>query len=397
MNKSEKIRKQYDCEGCDYHTSDLKDYNKHLATDKHIRKHSERIFSDKSEEIRNVYTCELCDYHTNVANEYSRHLTSAKHNAKADKSGQNPKKSGKIRKTYTCELCDYHTIDSNDYRKHLETKKHTNKADSSNRPDNTKQYVCEICDKSYSAHSGLWKHKKTCIAKEGELQNVLRPFSITAEMFMELMKQNKDLQELLKEDRKIIVELSKNGHGNVATNSHNNTTMTNSNNSFNLSFFLNEQCKNALNIYEFVDSLNPTLQDMERTGKVGFVDGITGIILNGLRDLDVYTRPIHCTDLKRDVLYVKDNDKWEKEADDKPLLRKAVKRTANKNFKQIRVWEQQHPDYTDTDTWASDEHVALCQKLMGGMTADESEKLENSIMKNVLKKVTIDKEALMVA
>ena len=289
--------------------------------------------------------------------------------------------------------------------RHLETKKHNDKASSNDYQDtsgnNNQKYTCAICDKTYSDSSGLWRHKKKCIAKveeKAELKNEMRPFNITADMFMELVRHNKEVESIMMEDRKIMMELiSKANQGNVMTNNTaNSNNNINSNNSFNLSFFLNEQCKNAININQFVDSLNPTLQDVERTGKVGFVEGITGIILNGLRELDVYTRPIHCTDLKRDVLYVKDNDKWEKEEDDKPLFRKAVKRTANKNFKQIRAWEQQHPDYTDTDTRASDEHVALCQKLMGGMTADESEKLENSIMKNVLKNVTIDKDALTV-
>jgi hypothetical protein len=320
-------------------------------------------------------------------------------------------KSGKIRKIYTCDKCDYHTCESKDYKKHLVTRKHIGNESAMICPEKSgksghpkQKYTCEICNKSYCDSSGLWRHKKTCNAKEGELKNEMSPSTsgnaipvITADMFMELMRQNKEFQSIMMEGLKIVTEnMSKSSQGNTNNINTENSNNINSHNSFNLSFFLNEQCKNAININQFVDSLNPTLQDVERTGKVGFVEGITGIILNGLRELDVYTRPIHCTDLKRDVLYVKDNDKWEKEEDDKPLFRKAVKRTANKNFKQIRAWEQQHPDYTDTDTRASDEHVALCQKLMGGMTPDESEKLENSIMKNVLKKVTIDKEALTV-
>jgi hypothetical protein len=306
----------------------------------------------------------------------------------------------KTQKTYCCDICNFVTVNHFDHKRHLTTRKHINNTTIVEPQKKAEAlYVCEVCDKSYVAYSGLWKHKKTCIAKEGNLENEIKPFNITAEMFMELMRQNKDLQELVKEDRKIIVELSKNSQGNFASNSHNTTTNShniNSNTSFNLTFFLNEQCKNALNINEFVDSLNPTLQDMMRTGKVGYVEGVANIIINGLRELDVYSRPIHCTDIKREVLYVKDNDKWEKEAEDKPLLRKAVKRTANKNLKQIRVWEQQHPDYTDTDSQASEEHVALCQKLMGGISADENEKLENSIMKKIIKGVTIEKETLMV-
>jgi hypothetical protein len=298
-------------------------------------------------------------------------------------------------KSHPCEICHYVTSSFSDYNKHLNTRKHIDKVKASS--DNNKEYICDVCNKSYHAYSGLWKHKKTCIAKaeekEGELKNVLTPSNVTPEIFMEIIRQNKDLQELIREDRKIIMELiHKNNQGN--TNSHN--TTTNSNNSFNLNFFLNEQCKNALNIYDFVDSLKPTFQDMERTGKLGFVEGITGIFLNGLKELDIYSRPIHCTDLKRESLYVKDNDIWEKEPDDKPRLRKAIKRTANKNLKQIRVWEEQHPDYVDTDTQASEDHVVLAQKLLGGVSQYETEKFENTIIKNVLRGVTIDKEALTV-
>jgi len=304
----------------------------------------------------------------------------------------------KTQKTYSCDICKFITTNHFDHMRHLNTRKHINKTTNVEPQKKIESvYVCDVCNKSYHAHSGLWKHKKTCIAKteekEGELKNVLTPSNVTPEIFMEIIRQNKDLQELIREDRKIIMELiHKNNQGN--TNSHN--TTTNSNNSFNLNFFLNEQCKNALNIYDFVDSLKPTFQDMERTGKLGFVEGITGIFLNGLRELDIYSRPIHCTDLKRESLYVKDNDIWEKEPDDKPRLRKAIKRTANKNLKQIRVWEEQHPDYVDTDTQASEDHIVLAQKLLGGVSQYETEKFENTIIKNVLRGVTIDKEALTV-
>jgi len=305
-------------------------------------------------------------------------------------------KSGKIRKTHTCEICDYHTCDSKDYKKHLVTRKHISNETAMNCPENpdpppNQKYTCEICDKSYNDNTGLWRHKKTC-NKKGELKNVLRPFNITAEMFMEIVRHNKEIETIMLEDRKIFMEMSKTNQGNIMNNhSHN----TNSNNSFNLNFFLNEQCKNAPNINDFVDSLNPSFQDMERTGKVGFVEGITSIFLNALRNLDVYSRPIHCTDLKREMLYVKNDNKWEKETEGKPHLRRAIKRTAFKNLKQIRVWEEQHPDYVDTDTQASEDHVALSQILMGGVSEYESEKFENTIIIKILKDVTIDKDEIM--
>jgi len=450
MDLSQKVPKLYKCEKCDYHTSDTTDYNKHLATDKHRKNELERV---SPRQIPKTYTCELCDYHTYVRKDYLKHLGTNKHVSKTnshEKSQTNPRQiPDKSPQIYTCELCDYQSVVKKDYTKHLESKKHMDKESSATTDETagnpTHKYTCDICNKSYYAYSGLWKHKKTCIAKEEdeeeedeeadddedeeedelddadtvveeklkeklkeelknelkeELKSEIRPFDITAEMFMELLKNNKEFQAIILEDRKIMLEdrklfmeqMSKNNQSNVMANSNN--TTTNSNNSFNLNFFLNEQCKNALNVNDFVDSLNPSFQDMERTGRLGFVEGITSIFLNGLRELDVYTRPIHCTDLKRESLYVKDNDKWEKEPDDKPRLRKAIKRTANKNLKQIKLWEEQHPDFIDTDTQASEDHVALAQKLLGGTTPYESEKFENSIIRNVLRGVTIDKEAL---
>jgi len=440
MDLSQKIPRIYTCELCDYHTNESRDYNKHLVTNKHIINDAAINVPENPTQTRKIFTCELCDYHTYVNKDYAKHLTTKKHISKTNSPDTVHTKSKPL---YTCETCEYHTYFKKDYIKHLYTKKHKEKEYSTKYQDisgNTKHiYVCDICDKSYSDYSGLWRHKKSCIAKEEEdeevedkieyeieeldeeklketlkeklkeelkeelkkelkeelkkeegLKNEMRPFDDAKELCMELMKNNKEVQTILLEGMKMLMEnMSKFNQGN--TNSHN-TTNTNSNNSFNLNFFLNEQCKNALNIHDFVDSLNPSFQDMERTGKVGFVEGITSIFLNGLRQLDVYSRPIHCTDLKRESLYVKDNDIWEKETEDKPRLRKAIKRTANKNLKQLRVWQEQHPDYVDTDTQASEDHLVLAQTLMGGVSQYESDKFEKSIMRNILKEVTIDKE-----
>jgi len=349
---------------------------------------------EKSPEIAKKYRCDVCDYTTSKHSDYSKHLSTGKH----IRNESAIKKSPKVATEYRCEICDHVTCNIFDYKKHLSTSKHIgNEISAKSRKKSQSEYTCELCDKSYCDYSGLWRHKKTCNAKseeEGELKNEMRPLNITTEMFMEIVRHNKEVESIMLEDRKMFMELmSKANQGNTNTNSHN---TTNSNNSFNLTLFLNEHCKNALNIHDFVDSLNPSFQDMERTGKVGFVEGITSIFLNGLRQLDVYSRPIHCTDLKRESLYVKDNDIWEKETDDKPRLRKAIKRTANKNLKQIKVWQEQHPDYVDTDTQASEDHIVLAQTLMGGVSQYESEKFENSIMRNILKNVTIDKEELTV-
>ena len=338
---------------------------------------------EKSQKVAKESSIENCYDNTSRHSEYDEQSSNGK--PRSNESAM--KKSQKVAKEYHCEMCDYTTSKQFNYTKHLSTDKHlSNEKVAKSSQKSQKEYACSTCEKTYSNYTGLWRHKKTCAAKES------KACIVTPEMFIELMKQNKELQDLVRDGMKAIMDMSKNNQNNVMANSNN--TTTNSNNSFNLTFFLNEQCKNALNINDFVDSLNPSFQDMEKTGRVGFVEGITSIFLNALKNLDVYSRPIHCTDLKREMLYVKNDNKWEKETEDKPHLRRAIKRTAFKNLRQIKVWEEQHPDYVDTDTQASEDHVALSQILLGGSTQHETEKLENSIMRKVLRSVTIDKEAL---
>lgn len=311
-------------------------------------------------------------------------------------------KTQKSAKIFSCDVCDFISSNSADYKRHLSTQKHTSNVTAIQRLEKSgnvwekkKNHVCENCDKAYCDYSGLWRHKKTC--NGAVLANVLtpaattvgnltNPLGLTAEMFIEIVKQNKELQELLANELK-------NARNQITMNNNSNNN-TNSNNSFNIQLFLNEQCKNAVNIMDFVNSLPVTVEDLERTGKLGYVEGITAIFLNGLKNMDVHSRPIHCTDLKREIVYVKDEDKWEKEGGDKPKLRKAVKRMAIKNIKQITNWKAENPDCLDTNSPASDMLVVISQKALGGMDEKEDTKFQNSIMRNILKNVTIDKSQL---
>ena len=336
-------------------------------------------------------------------------------------------KSGKIRKVFTCEICDYHTSESKDYKKHLSTRKHISNESARNRPEKSedvrKKYICEHCEKIYCDYSGLWRHKKTCVS---DSKNVLTPSSamlpeggITAEFILEVIQQNKLLQENnrgLLENAKGLLESNKGLQesnkelqnfiihklSEVTAQTNTNCHNTNSHNrTFNLNVFLNEHCKDAINLTDFANALNVTVRDLERTGQLGFVGGITQIIADGLNELDVHTRPIHCTDLKRETVYVKEDGKWikdePKDGKDLPRFRTAVKKVANKNLLQLNSWAEENPRCEDMSSQESETYFHLSKHAMGGRNGEEEAKFENTILKNVMKKVTIDKDGLTVA
>ena len=229
---------------------------------------------------------------------------------------------------YCCEICDFTTSKKTDYTRHISTQKHKNNISTTEKTKNEKKYTCEICEKEYNDRVGLWRHKKLCIDPKSE-NVVINEQNIIADkdLILMLVKQNTELMEVLK-----------NGTHN------NNSNHTNSHNkSFNLQFFLNETCKDAMNIMDFVDSIKLQLSDLEKVGELGYVNGISNIIVKNLNELDVSKRPVHCTDKKRETLYVKDENKWEKD-DEKKKLRKAIKRVATKNQRLLLKFKEEHPD-----------------------------------------------------
>jgi hypothetical protein len=178
----------------------------------------------------------------------------------------------------------------------------------------------------------------------------------------------------------------------IKTGTHNNTTNNNSHNkTFNLNFFLNETCKNALNINEFVSSIKVSLDDLENTGRQGYIEGISSIILNKLKNLNHYDRPIHCADHKREILYIKNDNQWFKETEDKPLLTKAIKTIANENIKQIKTWRDKNPDCTASDSKKNHLYLKIVSNSMSGTDKEECNKNINKIISNVSKEVIIDK------
>ncbi len=292
---------------------------------------------------------------------------------------------------YFCECCGIKTNYKKDYNNHLLTAKHKkltkincliteNLPISQNEPKIVinKTFVCELCDKEYKSRVGLWKHKKTCCSTKKiyteNKKEIQTPISSDKELIMMLVKQNTELMDILK-----------NG-----TNNTTNTNCMNNNKTFNLQFFLNETCKDAMNITDFVESIKIQLCDLEKLGEVGYIEGLSNIITSNLKVMDVTERPVHCTDKKRDTIYIKDDNKWEKEDNNKSKLRKAIKKIASKNYKLLPEYREKYPGCQYAESKFSDKYNKMMIEVYGGEGNNDLEK-EDKIIKNISKNVLIEK------
>ena len=237
--------------------------------------------------------------------------------------------------------------------------------------------VC-ICGNKYKDRTGLWKHNKKCIEKKHELE-VSIPVPVSDyenNVIKMIIQENSEIKNL-------ILEISKNSV-NVTNNNNNNKT-------FNLQVYLNDDCKDALNITEFVSSIKVEIDELETTGRLGYVEGVSRIINKNLNELEHNRRPIHCSDLKREVLYIKNDDQWVKEDETKPILKRAIRYIANENIKQINEWKKKYPDCTASDSRKNDAYLQIVSNCMPGMTNDEQLKNVNKIISNLAKGSVIDK------
>jgi hypothetical protein len=306
---------------------------------------------------------------------------------------------------FVCETCDYITSNLKDFNKHLLTKKHVGNQTST--IGNIKIPIeCQICNKKYKDRTGLWKHNKTgkctkqICTNECNIQE--NPPDKDNNIIMLLIKQNDDLikgqtnlikeqTNLIKEQtdiKQIIMEIVKNGTNNNTNSNNNNTINNNSHNkAFNLNFFLNETCKNAMNITEFVDSIKWELDDLMELGVIGYVASMSKIITKNLNALDETVRPIHCTDKKRETFYIKDEDKWEKEDEEMKKFRKIILRISNKSMKLLPKYREKFPDYNDAKSIHSDEH---CKIIIEAVTCDSLK--DEKIIRNISKVTTISRD-----
>lgn len=302
-------------------------------------------------------------------------------------------KTKKNENIYKCEKCDFITSKKTDYNRHLLTAKHKFNILSTEINGSLRKnckYNCITCDKTFKERSGLWRHNKICDHticdhKLLSLQTDLSDEHKQNELIQYLMKENSEFKHLMIDQSKQMIELAKNtGHNsNNTTNSHNNN--------FNLNFFLNETCKNAMNIMDFVSELQVEIKDLEETGRLGFAEGISKIFINALKNMDVNDRPIHCSDFKRETLYIKDKEQWNKESEDKTILTNAIKHVAHKNITKISEWTKEYPEYNDSASKQNDKYLKIVCESMSGSTKEETNKNYNKIIKNILKETVIDK------
>jgi hypothetical protein len=317
---------------------------------------------------------------------------------------------------YECIHCDFKCSFLSDWKRHLTTRKHLTSVNGTKMEINgtkftekneTNIHKCEYCEKMYKTASGLWKHKTKCVysnKNDNISENTEEPDSpivatengiaianntiIDQYTILSILKQNNELQQLLIEQNKTIIELSKN---NQVTNT---TTHTNSHNkAFNLNFFLNETCKDAMNIMDFVESIKLQVSDLESVGELGYIEGISNIIVKNLNALDVTQRPVHCTDKKRETIYIKDDNKWEKDEEQKKM-HKMIKKVADKNARLLPKFTEKYPDYKNYHSKNSDKYSKIIVESMGGSGDNDYEK-EEKIIKNITKSILVDKENMI--
>ena len=277
----------------------------------------------------------------------------------------------KSSKKYICNICDYNTHRKCNYSTHLISKRHVTNSAKGNIGNQIQQkisefkYSCQNCDKKFINRSGLWKHKQKC-----------SDYIVENKKLNELDKD--DLIKTLIEQNAKLMSILENGTHNTNNNTTNNTHTNSHNKAFNLNFFLNETCKNAMNITDFVDSIKLQLSDLMDVGELGYVEGISKIIVKNLNNLDETERPIHCTDKKRETMYIKDEDQWEKEDENKTRLKKAVNKIADKNIRLLPQFREKYPDYSNSSSKTSDKYDKIVVEVMT-CDQDKNEKIIKKI------------------
>ena len=302
---------------------------------------------------------------------------------------------------YECLICHYYTSRKSQYDRHILTAKHLNlhKSTENNKKvqESSATFECN-CGKTYKERTGLWKHKKKCVVSNNECSN--NDIENVNESNNKIQTTDKDdlINYLLKENQEfknLILEIVKKdtnqitNNTNITTNNHNTTNSHNK--AFNLNFFLNETCKDAMNIMDFVESIKLQVSDLESVGELGYIEGISNIIVKNLNALDVTQRPVHCTDKKRETIYIKDDNKWEKD-EERKMMHKMIKKVADKNARLLPKFTEKYPDYKNYYSKTSDIYSKIIVESMGGSGDNDYEK-EEKIIKNITKCVIVDKDA----
>jgi len=314
------------------------------------------------------------------------------------KDTKDTKKTQNNKQKFFCEYCDFNCFKLSDWNRHLSRPKHLNNQQGYNSAtnDTTKtqktptEFICK-CGKHYQYHSGLWRHKKLCTGSNVSLTIIDKNTQqLTPDLVFKLIEQNKELQQTLIDQNKTIVELAQKS----VTNNTTNTNCGNNNKTFNLQVFLNETCKDAINMSDFVNQIQVSLSELEDTGRLGYAEGISKVFINKLNDINDQERPLHCSDSKREIIYIKENNQWMKDDENKSSLMNAIKIVANKNIKQISEWQKVHPKFSDPSSKENDKYMKIVLNSMSGSTEEECEKNYEKIARNITKEVVIKKTNL---
>ena len=352
-----------------------------------------KILRQKSAKNAEFYACENCNFKCSKKSEFDRHLMTRKHqkltNTKNDEEIRS-EKNAKNTEFYACENCNFKCSKKSEFDRHLMTRKHQKTPKT---PKTPKIYKCK-CGNEYKHAQSLWNHNKICTIKE-ENEHYTKADDSSSddkELIKILVSQNQEMMKIMHDQYTQLANMNANAQpGNV--NSHN-TNHTNSHNkTFNLQFFLNETCKDAMNITDFVNSLKLTLQDLEQVGELGYAEGISRMFVKGLNDLEVTKRPIHCSDLKREVLHIKDKDVWEKD-ENKDRLKKAIKDLSNKNFMLMDDWQKENPGCKEYNNHKNDIYLKMMIESLGPADASAEKRDFGKIIRTIAKNTIIDRENL---
>jgi hypothetical protein len=356
---------------------------------------------------KTILYCEPCNIYFSYWKAQETHNNTHKHHKMVDMIVNLSQKSSKI---FECEICHYTTSSKKDYIKHNSTLKHTKLSNGSNDstkiPKNlnkiSKQYTC-VCGNTYKYDSGYYRHKKNCsydpsITNQNSSQSTTLPVDDKMQtiLILELVKQNQEFKQLLIEQNKTMIEVAKNNQINN-NNTINNNTISNShsnNKTFNLNFFLNETCKDAMNMKDFIKSLELSLPELEKMGEIGFAEGMSRVFVNRLNSLDITKRPIHCSDVKREIIHIKDDNKWERDNANLDRLRKIIKQLTHKNILRVDDWKKANPGCTEYNSRKNDQYLKLNMEAIGPVDEAEEKRDFGKIIRRVAESTAIDKKYL---
>ena len=307
-------------------------------------------------------------------------------------------KSSKSSEKYFCKICNYNTSRESQYNRHLMTAKHKILTNPNKKVPHDICRQCE-CGKIYKHYSSLCAHRKKCDKKIYNEVTAANISDITAHSnhvssytndIVDLIKQNQEFKNLLIEQQKENQTLQKQLIEAVKENCGTVNNTVNNNQKFNLNFFLNTTCKDAMNMSEFIENMEVNFKDIENIGKNGYVSGMTDMIVSRIKELDVTKRPMHCTDLKRETMYIKDNNQWTKDTPENTKLHQMIDYMAKQNYAKMPLWRQRNPECLDSDHPKYDFCIKMMRNMLGDV-GEEQVRLDNKVIKNLSRHILVDK------